>query len=75
MKGNLGISTALYIYPGGEHCTLNWGDVDGSTLLSPGARGHLSGGDIEVTLRFFKQFIYTLSRGYMVETFAMYPPL
>ena len=40
-----------------------------------GARGHLSRGDIEVTLRFFKQFIHTLSRGYMVESFAMYPPL
>ena len=34
MKGNLGTSTALYIYPGGEHCALNWGDVDESTLLS-----------------------------------------
>jgi len=28
------MSTVLYIYPGGEHCTLNWGDVDESTLLS-----------------------------------------
>jgi len=46
-----------------------------STLLALGARGHLSRGDIEVTLRFFKQFIHTLSRGYMVESFAMYLPL
>jgi len=47
-----------------------WYDYD-----SLGARGHLSRGDIEVTLRFFKQFIHTLSRGYMVESFAMYPLL
>jgi len=33
MKGNLGTSTALYIYTGGEHCTLNWGDINESTLL------------------------------------------
>jgi len=34
MKGNLGTSTALYIYPGGEYCALNWVDVNKSTLLS-----------------------------------------
>jgi len=49
---------------------MTWNTANTLTL---GARGHLSGGDIEVTLRFFKQFIHTLSRGYMVESFAMYP--
>jgi len=44
-------------------------------LFALGARGHLPGGYIEDTLRFFKQFVHTLSRGYMLVTFAMYPPL
>jgi len=48
------------------------GIFDWDTL---GARGHLPGGYIEDTLRFFKQFVHTLSRGYMLVTFAMYPPL
>jgi len=34
-----------------------------SDELTLGAKGHLSRGDIEVTLRFFKQFIHTLPRG------------
>jgi len=49
--------------------------ITSSDQQALGARGHLSKGDIEVTLRFFKQFIHTLSKGYMVESFAMYPPL
>ena len=55
------------------HCNCDLSDVP--IVQTLGAKGHLSRGDIEVTLRFFKQFIHTLSRGYMVETFAMYPPL
>jgi len=42
VKGSLGTSTALYIYPGGEHCALNWGDVDKSTLLS---EARMTGGE------------------------------
>jgi len=34
VKGNLEVSTVLYIYPGREHCALNWGDVGKRTLLS-----------------------------------------
>ena len=70
MKGNLGTSTALYIYPGGEHCALNWGDVDESTLLleagmtggehSLGAEGVIPGRYIVSLLRVFKQFTHTL---------------
>ena len=49
-----------------------WGSSIKSTL---GARGHLPGGHIEVTLWFFKQCVHTLPRGYMLDSFAMYPPL
>ena len=44
-------------------------------LLSLGAKGHLPGGYIEDTLRFFKQFTQKVSRGYMLGSFTMYPPL
>jgi len=44
-------------------------------LMTLGARGHLPGGHIEVTLRFLKQFVHTLPRGYMLDSFEMYPPL
>jgi len=40
-----------------------------------GARGHLPGGHIEDTLRFLKQCVHTLPRGYMLDSFEMYPPL
>ena len=40
-----------------------------------GAKGHLPRGYIEDTLRFFKQFTQTVSRGYMLSSFTMYPPL
>jgi len=50
-------------------------DLRNRNHLSLGARGHLPRGYIEDTLRFFKQFVHTLSRGYMLVTFAMYPPL
>ena len=40
-----------------------------------GARGHLSRGYIEVTLWFLNQFIQPVSRGYMLGSFTMYPPL
>jgi len=44
-------------------------------FLPLGARGYLPGGHIEVTLRFLKQFVHTLPRGYMLDSFTMYPPL
>ena len=47
-------------------------DSDGHSL---GAKGHLPRGYIEDTLRFFKQFTQTVSRGYMLSSFTMYPPL
>ena len=37
-----------------------------------GARGHLPGGHIEDTLRFLKQCVHTLPRGYMLDSFEMY---
>jgi len=40
-----------------------------------GAKGHLPRGYIEDTLRFFKQFTQKVSRGYMLGSFTMYPPL
>ena len=40
-----------------------------------GAKGHLPRGYIEDTLRFFKQFTQKVSRGYMLSSFTMYPPL
>ena len=43
--------------------------------LSLGARGHLPRGHIEDTLRFLKQCVHTLPRGYMLDSFEMYPPL
>jgi len=47
----------------------------GKGTLTLGSRGCLPGGHIEVTLRFLKQFVHTLPRGYMLDSFAMYPPL
>ena len=44
-------------------------------LLTLGAKGHLPRGYIEDTLRFFKQFTQKVSRGYMLSSFTMYPPL
>ena len=46
-----------------------------SVLYTLGARGHLSRGYIEDTLWFYNQFVQTLSRGYMLESFTKYPPL
>jgi len=47
-----------------------------SHSVTLGARGHLPRGHIEeVTLRFLKQFVHTVSRGYMLDPFVMYPPL
>jgi len=43
--------------------------------MALGAKGHLPRGYIEVTLRFFKQFTQKVSRGYMLGSFTMYPPL
>ena len=57
---------------------LDWLGI-GSTLwtapVSLGAKGHLPRGYIEDTLRFFKQFTQKVSRGYMLSSFTMYPPL
>ena len=44
-------------------------------LSTLGAKGHLPRGYIEDTLRFFKQFTQKVSRGYMLGSFTMYPPL
>ena len=44
-------------------------------LHTLGAKEHLPRGYIEDTLRFFKQFTQTVSRGYMLSSFTMYPPL
>ena len=42
---------------------------------SLGERGHLSRGYIEDSLWFYNQFVQTLSRGYIMESFTKYPPL
>ena len=47
----------------------------GRVLETLGAKGHLPRGYIEDTLRFFKQFTQKVSRGYMLSSFTMYPPL
>ena len=44
-------------------------------LVTLGAKGHLPRGYVEDTLRFFKQFTQKVSRGYMLSSFTMYPPL
>jgi len=46
-----------------------------NTFTGGGARGYLPRGHIEIILRFLKQCVYTLSRGYMLDSFEMYPPL
>ena len=50
-------------------------EPDGELRHSLGAKGHLPRGYIEDTLRFFKQFTQTVSRGYMLSSFKMCPPL
>jgi len=64
---NGGFRTAFY-----RHTIAKGPDPIAQSL---GARGHLPGGYIEDTLRFFKQFVHTLPGGYMLVTFEMYPPL
>ena len=46
-------------------------DFDGN--LSLGAKGYLTSGYIEITLRFFKQCVQQVSSGYMLITFKKYP--
>ena len=50
-------------------------EENNAKALALGARGYLPGGHIEDTLRFLKQFVHTLPRGYMLDSFEMYPPL
>ena len=45
-----------------------------SAQSSLGAKGYLTSGYIEITLRFFKQFIQQVSSRYMLITFKKYPP-
>ena len=50
-------------------------ELTSRVLVTLGARGHLPGGHIEDTLRILKQCVHTLPRGYMLDSFEMYPPL
>ena len=83
----LGLSTFLLVERvsatpvQGSSSPLLWGllldgiTVNTRTQEALGARGQLPRGHIEVTLRFLKQFVHTLPRGYMLDSFEMYPPL
>ena len=43
--------------------------LDGSSYVTLGARGHLTGGYMLITLWFFKQFVHTFPRRDMLITF------
>ena len=43
-------------------------------LFTLGAKGYLTSRYIEITLRFFKQFVQQVSGRYMLITFKKYPP-
>ena len=51
----------------------NWLCVKRTGSISTGGKGALIQGGHWGYIEVFKQFIHTLSRGYMVESFAMYP--